>query len=130
MQEELERMQEGIKELEEEMSRIKAMLDEKTKEVEEAKRAASKAAKALEQAQKEISSRVGCFAQCHWLCNSLWTDGEFETRTTKLRGLGSSVQAYIVNAASRRSSYRWSRGISRASLWRRFVIQLSWHTLL
>jgi hypothetical protein len=117
-------MQEGIKELEAEMSRIKATLDEKTKLVDEAKRVASKAAKALEQAEKEISSRVGMSHSAHYFCDSVLSefDDNFESRTTTLRGWGSSARVCTANVASKRSSYRWSLGISRTFPWRRFVI--------
>jgi structural maintenance of chromosome 1 len=57
-QKELERIQEGIEELEGEMSRLKGSLDEESKVVVDAKRVASKAAKALEQVEKEVPSRV------------------------------------------------------------------------
>jgi hypothetical protein len=110
-------MQEGIKGLEEEMSRVKATLDERSKEVEEARRAASKAAKALEQAEKEISSRVRCYSKRIAPLMII-----VEIRMTKSRGWALSARAYTVNAASRRSNYRWSLEISRTFPWRRCVV--------
>ncbi len=118
-------MQEGVKELEAEMSRIKATLDEKTKEVEEAKRTASKAAKVLEQAEKEITLRVRAISKkfVPWSFDGLTIN--LGTRTMKLRGWASSARACTVNAASRRSSYRWSPEISRMCPWKRCAVALT-----